>query len=65
METTKKRYVIPSIERTLVELEEGVCQTPASKELEGSVSTDANDPIEVDEYNSIGGDDGKIDISFD
>ena len=55
-----KDYEPPKIEKTEVKTEGGFC---ASEPVKGEVTT--TDPVEVEEYVSIGGDDGKIDITFD
>lgn len=55
-----KDYEPPKIEKTEVKTEGGFCASEPSSEIE----TDETDPIEVDEYVSIG-DEGKIDITFD
>ena len=55
-----KDYEPPKTKKTGVETEGGFCASEPS----GTIDTE-QDPIEVKEYVSIGGDDGKIDITFD
>lgn len=55
-----KDYEPPKTKKTGVETEGGFCASEPSGEIEAKDS-----PIEVDEYVSIGGDEGKIDIKFD
>lgn len=56
-----KDYEPPKTKKTGVETEGGFCASEPS----GTIGATEQDPIEVKEYVSIGGDDGKIDITFD
>jgi|GEM_PF-5054963 hypothetical protein len=56
-----KDYEPPKTKKTGVETEGGFCASEPS----GTIDATEQDPIEVKEYVSIGGDDGKIDITFD